>query len=124
MAGILTKEELEQLLVDNGYKKSDSKYIKLTPDTLLYHTIQELESKYRNPHITFKRPKFVGEEYDGHFSKRKNTIQIHFQNLMQIMKKNKENKTIDFQGEILDIRLMEMSHKKQKITFKKKWKDL
>jgi len=73
-----------------------------------------------HPRITIK---MVGEEYDGHFSNRKNTIQINFKNIMQDIKKNKADNIINFQGEMLDIGLMEMSHGKQDITFKKKRKD-
>lgn len=123
MAGMLTKEELEKLLVDNGYRKNDVKYITMKPDTLLYHTLQELRTKYGYPNITFERPKMVGEEYDGHFSKRKDVIQINLKNILNNIKQNKENGNIDFQGEMLDIGLMELSHKIQDITFKKKRKD-
>lgn len=122
MAGMLTKEELQQLLVENGYKKTDIKYIALQPDTLLYHTIQELQTKYGNPHITFQWPKFVGKEYDGHFSKRRNAIQINFPNMMTSAK-NSKNQEMSFQGDMIDMRLSELSHKKQQITFKKKRKD-
>lgn len=117
-----SKQEIEKILVDNGMRKTDSKYIVLQPDTILYETIQELQKKYGNVKISFTRPKSIDESYDGHFSKRKNTIQIHLKNIIENIK-NSKNCMVSFQGEMLDIKLMEMSHKKQDITFKKKWND-
>ncbi len=121
MGGFASKAEIEKMLVDNGLKKTDAKYISFEPDILLYKTIQELSNKYGNPKITFKRPKLVQEKYDGHFTKHSNTIKI---NLKRLINKIKNDKNISFQREIVDIRLIEMSHGKQTITMKKKIRDL
>jgi|GEM_PF-1963995 len=77
-------------------RKTDSKYIVLQPDTILYETIQELQKKYGNVKITFTRPKSIDESYDGHFSKRKNTIQIHLRNIIEKIKSSK-NEKVSFQ---------------------------
>ncbi len=122
MAGIVHTEEMEKIFSENSIKKQDNKLISLIPDTLLYESIMELQTKYSNPNITFKWPKFIGEEYDGHFSQRKNTIEINLPNLIKYSKNNKEQ-TNALQYSMLDIRLSEMSHSKQDITFKKKRKD-
>jgi len=88
MAGFLSKEEIEKLLIENDCKKTDSKYISIEPDTVLYETIQALEKKYGKTKITFAWPKSIDKSYDGHFSKHKNTIQINLKNIIETARNN------------------------------------
>jgi len=122
MTGFLPKEQVEQFLIDNGAKKNDIKQLSLIPDTLLYETIMELQTKYKNPNITFKRPKRVNSQYDWYFSKRKNTIHIDLTSIINHAKTQKQQNNAIL-SRLLDIWLLEMSHGKQDITFKKKRKD-